>query len=141
MGRSPHQILAESRVIAVVGASPRHHRESNKIFRYLLKQGFNVLPVNPLAKEIQGIASYPDLASIPSDIEIDIVNVFRRPEHVFQIVQMALERSILLKHKIPVIWTQLGVSSDDAKTLAEGNDIEYIRNRCILVEHSLMPTS
>lgn len=130
-------ILKAAKNIAVVGCSPNPARTSNAIARYLIGAGYTVIPVNPNHTEILGQVSYPDLQSIPADVQVDIVNVFRRPAHTEGVVQDTLER-IKTTGESPVIWTQIGVSSRQAEELAEGAGLTYVKNRCIMVEHSLV---
>jgi len=138
MESSIAQILRNSRSIAIVGASDKRNRDSNKIFRYLVGEGYQVFPVNPKLDEIDGIKCYSSIREIPVDIEVDIVNIFRRPQFVSDIVQESVDRAKNLEHPQPVIWTQLGVSSIQGEEIAESQDLQYIKNRCILVEHSLL---
>lgn len=97
------------------------------------ESGYHVIPVNPNQTEILGEICYPDLLSIPKDIQIDIINIFRRPQFTEAVVAESIER-ISETHENPVIWTQLGVSSEAAKNLADAHELPYVMNRCILVE-------
>lgn len=127
-------LLENARTITVVGCSPRSARASHKIARYLQEQGYRVVPVNPYHEELLGEPCYPDLRSIPEDVEIDIVDIFRRPEFTHGVVLDAIERAAETGRK-PVIWTQLGVHSRKAQLAAEEAGLGYFGNRCILVEH------
>lgn len=129
------EILAEAKTIAVVGCSNNPARTSNSIARYLISAGYNVIPVNPGHKEILGRPCYSSVSEIPEDIKIDIVNIFRRPAHTAAMVEDVLKRIEKTDEK-PVIWTQIGVSSKEAEQIAESAELPYIKNRCILVEHS-----
>lgn len=131
------KILRSAKLIAVVGASEKRLRESNKIFRYLIKEGYEVIPVNPMVEEVEGLKSYPRLQDIPAEFEIDIVNIFRRPEFVEDLVVDTINRCLDEGHKRPAVWTQLGVSSDSGELLASTFSLPYIKNRCILVEHGI----
>lgn len=128
-------LLSSARTIAVVGLSPNPARTSYAIARYLIEAGFRVIPVNPEIEEVFGLKSYPDLGSIPDDAGIDIVNIFRRPMYTADIVRETLTRSERTGEK-PAIWTQIGVSSQEAQRLAEEAGLTYIPNRCIMVEHA-----
>ncbi len=88
-----------------------------------------------MCEEVHGLKCYPDLQSIPEDVSIDIVNVFRRPAYTAAVMNDVLARIAKTEEK-PVIWTQIGVSSGEAEKMAKEAGLEYIRNRCILVEHS-----
>ena len=128
-------LFKESKNIAVVGLSPDPGRTSHRIAGYMQDAGFRVIPVNPNASEVLGEAAYPDLASIPEEIQIDIVNIFRRPRYTEGVVQEIVER-IKRTGENPVIWTQIGVDSQAARQLAEASSLAYVQNRCIMVEHS-----
>ena len=128
-------ILEDARTIAVVGCSPRPTRTSHRIARYLQDAGYTVVPVNPHHDELLGVPCYPDLLSIPEDTEIDIVNVFRQPRFTEGVVQDAVDRSERTGER-PVIWTQLGVSTQEAQRLAEAHGLPYVANRCSMVEHA-----
>lgn len=128
-------ILKRARTIAVVGLSPNPDRTSHKIARYLQEQGYRIIPVNPNVTELLGEKSYPSLLDVPASVEIDIVDIFRRPEFTAGVVRDAIERREYTANN-PVIWTQIGVSSPEAENLARGAGMTYVRNRCALVEHS-----
>lgn len=125
-----------SSTVAIVGCSGRSSRTSHTIARYLISNGFEVVPVNPNYDVILERTCYPSLADIPTDVRIDVVNVFRHPRHtadvVREVVDFRNERGYT-----PAVWTQLGVSSEDARRLAAKEDIPYVANRCIMVEHRL----
>lgn len=125
------------RTVAVVGLSPRGFQTSHRIATYLQTAGIRIVPVNPNQTEILGETCYPDLLDIPEDVELDVVCIFRRPEHTEGVVQDASDRMERTGQN-PVVWTQLGVSSDAAKTLAAAAGIPYVANRCLMVDHSAM---
>lgn len=129
------QILEEAKTIAVVGCSDQSWRPSFRISKYLLDVGYTMIPVNPGHATVHGLHCYPDLQSIPEEVRIDIVNIFRRPQFTADMVRMAVEYAQATGTK-PVIWTQLGVSTPEAQHLAEEAGLPYVHNRCILVEHS-----
>jgi predicted CoA-binding protein len=85
-------LLERSRTIAVLGVSNKPERDSHRVAAYLQQVGYRMIPVNPILEEVLGQTCYPDLASIPDDIEVDIVDVFRRAEFVLEIVEDAIER-------------------------------------------------
>ncbi len=130
-------LFASARTIAVVGCSNRPDRISNSIARYLQEAGYRIIPVNPEYDEILGARCYPNLASIPADAALDIVNVFRRPAHTAGVVREVVERSARTGEK-PVVWTQPGVSSPEAEKEAVAAGLEYIRDRCIYTDHRRM---
>lgn len=122
-------LLTKSRTIAVVGLSDKPDRDSNEIARYLIDQGYRVVPVNPALTEVLGQKSYPDLTSIPSHIAIDIVDIFRKSEQVPPIVEEALRRGR------PAIWMQTGISNPLAAALAREAGVPVFENLCIRVQH------
>ena len=124
-----HQLLDEARTIAVVGCSPKPDRDSNRVAAYLQSAGYSVIPVNPVAEEILGVKAYPDLASIPRDIEIDIVDVFRRPDHIPAVVDAVLERGA------GALWLQLGCGHPESEARAEAAGLPVVSDRCIKIEH------
>lgn len=125
------ELLKNSKVVAVLGFSKNPSRASNRIGRYLLANGYTVYGVNPNLKveTIDGIKCFNTLADIPD--EIDIVNIFRRSEHLVNILNEILQ----LKSKPKVIWAQTGVLESKAGEIALLNGIQYIENRCIMIEH------
>ncbi len=122
------ELLSTSKVIAVVGLSPKEDRPSNIVSKYMIEKGYEVIPVNPGYDEILGRKSYKSLSEIP--VKVDIVNVFRRSEEVLPVV----EEAVKLNPKC--IWLQLGIENEDAKKLAEEKGIFFVQNKCIKIEHS-----
>ena len=113
--------------IAVVGLSPNSARPSNYVSKYMLENGYNIIPVNPGYKSIFNIECFPSLDSIP--YSIDIVNVFRNSKYVLPIIKDAL----FIKSK--VIWLQDGVISNEGKILALKSGVKFVSNDCILRRH------
>jgi uncharacterized protein len=126
-------ILAQSRTIAMVGASATANRPSAFAMKYLLGKGYQVLPINPglAGGEIQGRRVYAALAELPAPV--DIVDIFRNPAAAQDVVREA----IALKDKlaIKVIWMQLGVRNDAAAADAEAAGLKVVMNRCIKIEY------
>ncbi len=120
-------ILAQSRTVAVVGASTKPYRDSHSIAAFLIGAGYRVHPVNPAYTETNGRRCYPDLLSVPEPI--DIVDVFRKPEAVDEIVDQA----VAVKAK--TLWLQLEVVNPEAAARAERAGLNVIMDRCIAVEH------
>lgn len=114
--------------IAVVGISKNEGKAAHYVPKYLIGLGYNVIPVNPTAGEIQGRKSYPAVSSVPE--KIDIVDIFRPSEDVPAVVQDALK-----KDGIKVIWMQEGIYSEEAERMAKEKGIEVVYNRCMLAEH------
>lgn len=127
-------VLESARVIAVVGCSGNTDRTSHKIARYMQHRGYRIVPVNPNYDEILGETCYPDLPSVPAEITVDVVNIFRQPRYTADMVRTAIERTKQTGER-PVLWTQLGVSSSKAETLAAEAHLPYVRNRCIKVAY------
>jgi predicted CoA-binding protein len=126
--RSPEEILREAKTIALVGASPRPDRPSNGVMRYLLAQGYDVIPVRPLnCDEVHGI---PCVASL-SEIErpIDLVDVFRRIDAVPGVAQEAVEVGA------KALWLQLGLSSPEARAIATAAGLDYVEDECTAIVH------
>jgi predicted CoA-binding protein len=113
--------------IAVVGLSPKEDRASNAVARYLLAQGYRVIPVNPGYDEILGLKSYPSLKDIPEPVEV--VDVFRRSEQVLPVAEEAVAVGAR------ALWLQLGIVNDEAVRLAEAAGLLTVQNRCIKIEH------
>lgn len=117
------RLLKGSTTIAVVGASPKPDRDSHQIAKMLIEEGYDVIPVNPAATEILGKKCFPDLKSIGR--KIDIVNVFRSPEHVPPIAEEAVAV------KAECLWLQSGISHDAAAKKASDAGLYVIQDRCI----------
>tara|TARA_X000001036_G_C20684110_1_gene806961 strand:- start:1200 stop:1604 length:405 start_codon:yes stop_codon:yes gene_type:complete len=115
------------KTIAVVGMSPRLERPSHYVSLYLQENGYKIIPVNPSQEEIIGLKCYPSLLDIQE--EIDIVDVFRRSEHVYSIAQEAVQINA------KALWLQDSVISLEAKELAEKNNMLFIMNDCLLRRH------
>ena len=113
--------------IAVVGLSPNSARPSNYVSKYMLENGYNIIPVNPGHKSIFDIKCFSSLGRIP--YSIDIVNVFRNSKYVLPIIKDAL----FVKSK--VIWLQDGIESNEGKILALKSGIKFVSNDCILRRH------
>lgn len=122
--------LGQVRSIALVGASPKADRPSYGVMRFLLSRGYRVFPVNPgqAGKEIQGQRVYGKLADIPETI--DMVDVFRAPEFLSEVVDEALSLPVRPK----VIWGQLSVRDDAAAAKAEREGLTVIMDRCPAIE-------
>jgi len=128
VSRSPAEILAEARTIALVGASPRPERPSNSVMRYLLREGYHVIPVRPVGPpEILGQRRVASLAEI--DEPIDLVDVFRRSEFCPDVARQAVEAGA------GALWLQLGVVSTGARAIAEAEGLDYVEDECTAIVH------
>ncbi len=130
-GNPPPEVVADilktCRSIAVVGCSPKPSRDSHQVARYLLDQGYEMIPVNPGQKEILGRTCYGSLKEIPDPV--DVVDLFLKPERVAPVVDQALEIGA------KVIWMQLGVVENASAGKAREKGIQVVMNRCIKQEH------
>ena len=121
-------ILAGARTIAVVGLTDRPQRADNEVARYLQRQGYRIIPVNPnAAGAILGETPYPDLASIPGPI--DVVDVFRRPEFT----DAHIDEAIAVGAK--AVWLQLGIHNQPGLDRARAAGLLALHDRCMKVEH------
>jgi len=120
-------LLKKSKTIAVVGLSESPLRPSHGVSAYMQTQGYRIIPVNPKIGEALGEKSYASLPTVPE--KIDIVNIFRRPEFVEEIVDQAIQL------KIPVIWMQERVIHEKAAEKARKAGIFVVMDLCILKEH------
>ncbi len=125
------ELLQRSRTIAVVGYSANPARPSNSVSRYLREQGYRVIPVNPLLRGaiIDGERSYDRLAAIPDDVQVDLLDVFRRGEFLDAVVDDALVA------RIPAIWFQLALGNEPAARRAEALGLRVVWDRCTAIEH------
>ena len=126
--RTPEEILRETRTIALLGASPKPDRPAHGVMRYLLAQGYRVIPVRPLdCDEVLGIPCVATLAEIEEPI--DLVDVFRRaeaaPDHAQEAVAVGAK----------AFWLQLGLRSSEARAICEEAGLDYVEDRCTAVEH------
>lgn len=121
------KMLSEAKVIAVVGHSDKPYRTSYQIADYLRGVGYKVYPVNPLVAEINGEKSYASLSDIPE--QIDIVDVFRRAEHLDGVVQDSIEANA------KAVWGQLGVTDNNAAERANQAGLDIVTDLCIKIEH------
>ncbi len=130
---NPQEVLKKAKTIAVIGCSPDPYRTSNYATKYLFNMGYKVIPINPNEEQILGEKCYPDLNSIPKNVRVDIVNVFRRSIYTEGVVEEVITWKKETEQN-PVIWTQLDVSSLEAEKKAQEAELPYIRNLCIMVE-------
>ncbi len=120
-------IFAQTKTIAVVGMSDDPTRASHDVAMYL-NQFYTVIPVNPMLSEIAGLRCYPDLDSVPG--EIDMVDLFQRSEKVGLFVGAAIRR------QVKCFWMQMGISNVEAREALEPCGITVVENRCTKTEHA-----
>ena len=119
--------IFDLKTIAVVGISDNPERPSNFVAKFLEEHGYNIVPVNPNLSEWEGKKCYPDLMSIP--VNVDIVDIFRRPEAIPPIVDEAIAK------KAKVVWMQEGIVNEDAAAKARDAGIEVVMDRCMKKEY------
>lgn len=124
------EILATSKTIAVVGLSDKPYRPSHEVAAYLKDEGYQIIPVNPNITEALGIKAQPSLRDIREPV--DIVQIFRRPEHVPPIV----EDAIAIGAK--VVWMQLGISDAAAAAQARAAGLKVVMNTCMATTHDAL---
>ena len=121
------RILRDNRTIAVVGLSANWYRPSYFAAKYLQEHGYRVIPVNPAYDTVLGEKCYKSLADIPE--KVDVVDCFRRSEEIPALAGEAI--AIGAK----VLWMQLGVTSAEARRMAEAAGLEVVEDRCMKIEH------
>jgi uncharacterized protein len=117
------RIYADTRTIAVIGASTDPSKAANRIPRYLQSQGYRIIPVNPRGGELFGEHVFRSLAEI--DMPVDVVDVFRPAEEAPAIAREAIDIGA------KVLWLQVGIESDEARRLAEAAELTVVMNRCM----------
>jgi predicted CoA-binding protein len=125
--RTPEEILREARTIAMVGASPDPARPSHGVMRYLVGEGYRVIPVHPTASEVLGEPAFRSLAEIEEPI--DLVDVFRREEAAPEHAREAVEAGAT------AFWLQLRLRSPDARAICEAAGLDYVEDECTAIVH------
>ncbi len=130
------RVLIETRTIALVGASMKPDRASNRVGNYLASVGYRVIPVNPghVGEKLFGERVVGALSDIKESVQL--VDIFRRSEHVLPVVQEAVEHL----NDLRVIWMQLDIRNDEARKLAESKGLTVVDDRCTLIEHRRLLT-
>ncbi len=123
------EMLQRCKTIAVVGISPKEDRPSYVVASYLKSKGYRIIPVRPDGEELLGEKVYRSLKEIPREIEIDVVDVFRKSEDVPPVVEEAILRGA------KVVWMQEGVIHQEACSKAEEAGLKVVMDRCIKKEH------
>lgn len=130
------EILKNARVLAVIGLSDKPERHSYQVAKYFQNKGYRILPVNPNVEEILGEKSYPDLAAIPADINIDIVDIFRKPSEAVSHMKEIVERG-----GIKTVWLAEGVNSPEAEDFARDYGLSMVTNYCIMDAYKKLQTA
>ena len=120
-------VLTRTKVIAIVGLSPKLDRPSHEVAKFLLARGYDIIPVNPACVEILGRPCYPNLAAVPR--AVDMVDVFRKSEDVLPTAQEAIRIGA------KSLWLQLGVINPQAMLLAKAAGLIAVENLCIKIEY------
>jgi uncharacterized protein len=118
-------LLGEARVIAVVGISSKEWRPSHEVASYLQDHGYRIVPINPNETEVLGERAYPSLLDIPDDVRVDVVDVFRRPEHTPDVARDAVKVGARL------LWLQEGIVSEEAARIAQEGGLDVVMGVCI----------
>jgi uncharacterized protein len=121
-------ILGDAKTVAVVGLSAKPWRESHSVAEFLQRRGYRIVPVNPKETEVLGERAYPTLLDVPKDVQIDVVDVFRRASDTPPVARDAV--AIGAK----VLWLQEGIVNDEARQIAEDGGLTVIMGVCIRVE-------
>lgn len=121
------EILKNSKTIAVVGLSSKRHRPSYGVSEYMRSAGYRIIPVNPRESEVLGEKAYARLEDVPGPV--DIVDIFRRPEFVREVVESAIQV------RARTVWMQEGVLDEEAAERARKAGLNVVVDRCIMKEH------
>lgn len=129
------RILNDCRTIAVVGLSPKPHRASFDVSRYMQAAGYRIIPVNPNATEVLGEKAYATLQEAARHEKIDLVNCFRNSEDIPPIVDEAIAIGAR------AVWMQLGVANAQAAATAEAAGLLVVQDHCIKIDHRVLLSS
>jgi len=122
-------ILSNSKTVAVVGISPKEDRPSYIVAFYLRSKGYQIIPVRPDGEEILGEKVYHSVTEIPKEINVEVVDIFRKPEDVPPIVDEAIRRGA------KAVWMQEGIIHKEAGEKAEKAGLKVVMDRCMKKEH------
>jgi len=125
-----YDIFTQYKTIAVVGLSAKPDRPSHGVAKFLKSFGYKIIPVTPTYDEVLGEKAYPSLLDVPQDQGVEIVDIFRRPHQVPEIV----DRAIQIGAK--VIWMQLGIVNHDAAAKARAHGLQVVMNKCMKIEYA-----
>ena len=126
---SMKEILVECKNIAVIGAKDKPGQPVDRVGRYLINAGYNVIPVHPVRQNVWGLHTYVSIAEIP--VAVDMVNVFRAPQYCAAHAREVLELEMLPK----CFWMQSGITNTEAGKMLSAKEISVIEDKCIMVEH------
>lgn len=125
------EIFENTKTIAIIGCSPDESKASNRVANYLKNVGFTIIPVYPKGDEILGEKVYRSLKEIPG--KVDMVDIFRKPEVIGQVVDAAIERG-----DVDCVWTQLGLVNNEAAQKAVDVGMKVVQNHCTKIEHAAL---
>jgi len=123
-------ILDNYRTVAVVGLSPKPHRDSYQVAAYMQAHGWRIVPINPNASEILGEKAYPSLTEAARHVRIELVNCFRNSADIPPIVDEAIAIGAR------AVWTQLGIEHAEAAAKARAAGLAVVQNRCLKIDHA-----
>ncbi len=123
------EILIGSKTVAVVGISPKEDRPSYVVASYLKSKGYRIIPVRPDGDRILGEKVHHNLMEIPKEVEIDVIDIFRRSADVPSVVDEAIQRGA------KIVWMQEEITNDKARAKAENFGLKVVMDRCIKKEH------
>jgi predicted CoA-binding protein len=124
------EIFDQTKTIAIVGLSPNEEKDSNKVAKYLQDNGFVIIPIYPKEETILGQKVYRSLLDIPTDIKIDMVDIFRKPAIIKNVVEACIQRG-----GIDTVWSQLGLVNNEAMQIAKDHGMNAVQNLCTKIEH------
>ena len=124
-------IFEETKTIAIIGCSPNTEKASNRVAVYLQNAGFKIIPVYPKEDVILGEKVYRSLSDIPKDINVDMVDIFRKPDVIAAVVDEAI-----LRGGVKCVWTQLGLVHNEAAKKAQEHGMNVVQSHCTKIEHA-----
>lgn len=127
--------LNSVKTIAIVGLSNNPDRPSYQVAQYLINQGYKIIPINPNISEVFSQKSYPSLDSIPENINIDIIDVFRKSEEVVSVIQEIIDSG-----RKSIVWLQEGIDNEKAVNLAKNHGLEVSSGICLMKFHQQLIT-
>jgi len=126
-------IFEETKTIAIIGCSPNEEKASNRVAVYLKNHGFNIIPVYPKEEIILGEKVYRSLSDIPSNVKVDMVDIFRKPDVIASVVNEVLQRD-----DVKCVWTQLGLVNNAAAQKAKDAGLKVVQSHCTKIEHAAL---
>ena len=125
------EIFEQTKTIAIIGCSPNPEKASNRVAVYLQNAGFKIIPVYPKEDVILGEKVYRSLTDIPNDIDVDMVDIFRKPDVIADVVDESI-----LRGGVKCVWTQLGLVHNEAAKKAQDHGMNVVQSHCTKIEHA-----